>query len=61
MLTLQAIRNHIFLAVGKVQNIPGYSLQKEVPVDDTKPPSVTNIIEMFMPKKSNNSLKYVVV
>lgn len=55
--TSKAIRNHIFLGVGKVENIPGYSSRKEIPADDSQPPSVTNVIEIFTPNKLISSTK----
>ncbi|XP_039248440.2 uncharacterized protein LOC120326249 isoform X1 [Styela clava] len=44
--SIKAIRNHIFLAVGKVSNIPGYGQSKQIQSDDTMPPSVTKVMEI---------------
>lgn len=45
---MKAIRNHIFLAVGSLRKIPGYSHQRSTRTEgDEQPPySITNVLEM---------------
>lgn len=59
VLTFQAIRNHIFLGVGKVTNIPGYCSKKEIRASVSQPQTVTNIIELITPNNSKISPRYV--